>query len=292
MARVLGAAEYGGVLVFLDLSGSNLTEFLTDRDAPGVLFECLSKSQQHLATLDLSGNLLTASVAQDLADVLPRMTSLTSLDLSRNNLHSRGVAAVAESLDPEEHQHSAIRWLSVAENSAGLDPATPHPSSKAAVALGAVIRNSVTLRGLDVSHNDLGAKAISHLAAALAENDGLIDLRLDGNRVDVDGALALAESPGPCASLTRLSLRGTSLTGDGAVALAAAMASMKVGAKAIFGGYGGSLVVLTDGQDTCHKGDGLLDELTATTQALLDADKVRTYVIGYTFFAAAAQLVA
>jgi hypothetical protein len=223
LSRVVAAPELAHGVVVLDLSGCNLAEYLTDILAPGVLFEALAKHQHSLVSLDLSGNLLTSAVGRDLADVLPRMTRLASLDLSRNNLHSAGVTAIAEAIDPEEHPHCAVSWLCLAENSAGIDPAHPHPSIRAAVALSTIIRKSRVLGMLDLSYNELGGRAVSLLAEALAENDGLYDLRLDGNAINVDVATALAEAIGPSSSLTRLGLRGTSLTGDGAVALAEAL---------------------------------------------------------------------
>ena len=59
---------------------------------------------------------------------------------------------------------------------------------------------------------------------------------------------------------------------------------------AAFGGYGGSLVVLSDGADTCYEGQDLIGSLESLTATLHSAYKIRTYVIGYAYNGNPAQL--
>jgi hypothetical protein len=71
----------------------------------------------------------------------------------------------------------------------------------------------------------------------------------------------------------------------GATPLAAAMVSLLEDAPQVFGDYGGSLVVLSDGEDSCgtEVGGPTLDVLDAATRALFEDHDVKTYVIGYDY---------
>ena len=58
----------------------------------------------------------------------------------------------------------------------------------------------------------------------------------------------------------------------------------------LFKGQEGVVVVLSDGQETCEKGDpDLLEKLSDVTDDL-SQDGIRTYVIGYSFQGNTAQL--
>jgi hypothetical protein len=71
----------------------------------------------------------------------------------------------------------------------------------------------------------------------------------------------------------------------GSTPLAAAMVALLEAAPQVFGDYGGSLVVLSDGEDSCGTeiGGPTLEVLDAATRALFEDHEVKTYVIGYNY---------
>lgn len=75
----------------------------------------------------------------------------------------------------------------------------------------------------------------------------------------------------------------------GATPLAAALETVEENAAGIFGATHGSVIVLSDGEDTCYFGD-VAAVLAETAQALWKDHGVSTYVIGYAFSGDSAQL--
>lgn len=70
----------------------------------------------------------------------------------------------------------------------------------------------------------------------------------------------------------------------GGTPLVEAMVDLLLGAAPTFGNYGGALVLLSDGEDSCGPQTAANEDLAvlaSATQALLDQYRVRTYVIGY-----------
>lgn len=76
----------------------------------------------------------------------------------------------------------------------------------------------------------------------------------------------------------------------GATPLAYSVRATALVAESIWGGSGGVLVVLSDGQDNCSGNSSAEDLLATWTAALLAEHNVRTYVIGYNFLNDPAQL--
>jgi len=73
---------------------------------------------------------------------------------------------------------------------------------------------------------------------------------------------------------------------SGGTPLAGGMAALETHADAIFGQLGGTVIVLTDGQDTCYSGTGatpLTAYLAETTAKLRLDHNIPTYAIGYAF---------
>jgi hypothetical protein len=77
---------------------------------------------------------------------------------------------------------------------------------------------------------------------------------------------------------------------NGATPLAYSVRAAAIVAESIWGGYGGALVVLSDGADTCSGGGDPVDMLSTWTAALLAEHNVQSYVIGYNYMSDASQL--
>jgi hypothetical protein len=80
---------------------------------------------------------------------------------------------------------------------------------------------------------------------------------------------------------------------SGGTPLAAGLEAIESNAEAIFGNLGGTVIVLTDGQDTCYGGGGgtpITAFLALVTAALRLEHEVPTYAIGYAFGGDTAEL--
>lgn len=77
---------------------------------------------------------------------------------------------------------------------------------------------------------------------------------------------------------------------SGATPLAEGIDTMRENAEAIFGNLGGSMIVLTDGEDSCYydQGLGIQTFLALATSALYVDHQVTTYSIGYSYGGATA----
>jgi Leucine-rich repeat (LRR) protein len=171
---------------------------------------------------------------------LHALTSLTSLDLSRNGIGADGARALAAltgltSLDLSDNQIGAdgARALAALTGLTSLDLWGSRIGADGARALAAL----TGLTSLGLSHNEIGDDGARSLAAltgltslnlsfnpirddgarALSALTGLTSLDLRGNRIGADGARALSALTG----LTSLDLRGSQIGDDGVRALAA-----------------------------------------------------------------------
>jgi hypothetical protein len=78
----------------------------------------------------------------------------------------------------------------------------------------------------------------------------------------------------------------------GATPLAAGIEAMRQSADAIFGTLGGSMIVLSDGEDSCYwnQGIGIQAFLALATSGLFVDHRVTTYAIGYSYGSTAGEL--
>ena len=112
-----------------------------------------------------------------------------------------------------------------------------------------------------------------------------------GAGCDVDGRAGVAvltENSKEIASW----LRDEDPTTVGRTPLLSAMQAVEANAEAIFGGHPGTVIVLSDGEDTCsyrsidddaERRGAIAHDLAAFTGSLRNAHSVNTYVIGYLF---------
>lgn len=78
----------------------------------------------------------------------------------------------------------------------------------------------------------------------------------------------------------------------GATPLAAGIEAMRQNAATIFGALGGSMIVLSDGEDSCYwnQGIGIQAFLALATSGLFVDHRVTTYAIGYSYGSTAGEL--
>ncbi|KAJ1627881.1 hypothetical protein T492DRAFT_168552 [Pavlovales sp. CCMP2436] len=177
------------------------------------LFECVAKNQC-IRALDLEDNQLGLGVDPD-AGGLDHMVSaiaenklLTLLDLSFNNLSSRGCAVLSRALAP-----SAITELSLRGNAMGDFGAQ-------AFAEALTLNRSITK--LDLSDNGIDELGAVALAAMLTKCELMKFVDFSWNCIRLDGAAALAEAL-KTSSVVRLNLAWNGLGDRGAKALAEAL---------------------------------------------------------------------
>lgn len=160
-----------------------------------------------LRHLYLGTNGITARGLEPMARYLAEEGRLESLYLSCNRFGDEGAFALAEALKQDAARGSALKRLSLASDRISAEGAVAlaeavavHPTlemlslgwnrATAAVgelgnrigrqgceALASLLRQSETLRGLDVSHNDLSQEELDVIADGLSESRSLIALR-------------------------------------------------------------------------------------------------------------------
>ena len=263
----LGAEHVAPVATWLSALTGLVSLDMSDNPALGG--GDLRKLMHHLAPLTtlrdvrLAACGLTASM--DAAAAVSLLTALTALDLSRNELPSRGVAAAAALPALRRLRLSAARLAYPAAAAIAAAVATGRPlaaldvsgnslNASAAVTLCAALAGLTDLRRLDVSHNPLGDQGaatvsqqllalpeLTHLgmasvalgaaaAAALADTlpqlPCLEDLRLNDNPVGEAGAAALVAALPRLPRLRAASLRRLRGVDDSAEARAARLAEL------------------------------------------------------------------
>lgn len=76
----------------------------------------------------------------------------------------------------------------------------------------------------------------------------------------------------------------------GSTPLTAAMIDVEANPDIVFGVGGGTMIVVSDGQDTCYKDGDIETKLASVTVALRDEHNVKTYVVGYNYQGPSSQL--
>ena len=145
-----------------------------------------------------------------LATALQTNHSLTSLDLSSNEVGAAGASALANALQ----NNQSLTYLYFHYNQVG---------DAGASALANALQNNHSLTSLNLSFNKVGAAGASALATALQTNHSLTSFYLYSNEVGDAGASALANALQNNQSLTKLDLRNNQVGDAGASALANAI---------------------------------------------------------------------
>ena len=149
------------------------------------------QNNHSLTTFNLSENQVGDAGASALANALQNNHSLTRLDLGKNQVGDAGASALANAL---QNNHS-LTYLDLVENQVG--PA-------GASALANALQNNHSLTKLSLGWNKVGDVGASALANALQNNHSLMTLELYRNQIGDAGASALANALQNNHSLTYL----------------------------------------------------------------------------------------
>ncbi|XP_078358279.1 uncharacterized protein LOC144643036 [Oculina patagonica] len=195
----------------LKLQGLRLT-WITAVDAVR-LAEAL-KWNSSLTVLNLSKNNIGDIGATGLTEALQKNTSLTLLNLSKNNIGDVGATGLAEALK----DNTSLTFLDLSDNNIGDVGAT---------GLAKALQDNTSLTRLALSGSNIGDHGAAGLASALKENISLAVLALSGNNIGDHGASGLAGALQENKSLTKLVLSGNNIGDEGATGLAAALRENK-----------------------------------------------------------------
>jgi Ran GTPase-activating protein (RanGAP) involved in mRNA processing and transport len=179
------------------------------------LFECL-RVNRCIRSLDIQDNQLGLGVDADaggldhIAEALEENSLLTLIDLSHNNLSSRGCAALSRALAA----NTSIAELSLRGNSMG---------DLGAQAFAQALAGNKSITKLDVSDNGIDELGGVALAALLAGCDQLRFVDLSWNSIRLAGADAVTDAL-RTSKVVRLNLAWNGLGDRGARSLASALA--------------------------------------------------------------------
>ena len=145
-----------------------------------------------------------------LADALATNSTVTLLNLSRNEISISGAAALAKAMEV----NSTLTELNLSENEIG---------DSGAAALAKVMEVNSTLTELNLSENEISDSGAAALAQAMEINSTLTELNLSENVISDWGAAALAKAMAVNSTLTGLDLSHDRIGYLGTAALAQAM---------------------------------------------------------------------
>lgn len=150
--------------------------------------------------------------AEELLRALKRNTSITSVNLWRNNLGYPGALALSNLLTT----NTTIVSLNLENNN--ID-------SSGVNLIATSLKRNKCLKTLDLSLNEIGDEGARGLADALEQNSSLMSLNLGRNFVGDKGARALANAAGKSKTVTSLNFHSNQLGSEAAGGLADALAS-------------------------------------------------------------------
>ena len=185
-------------------------EMIGMKNADALCIQRTLKSYPCLKSLSLPGNRIDADMLKAILSGLVKNNTLTSLDLSHNQIDDVGAAAIGTILSKKD---LAIREVDLSDNciraegAKAIGRALSTNSVVTTLSLrlnrlgdqgGAFVFDRLkgansTLTSLNVSHNQLGAETAKSLSDYLRGNSALITLDVSGNELREDGGKMLAE---------------------------------------------------------------------------------------------------
>ena len=192
---------------FLKASTTVTTVDLSDSSSGVVnaVGECL-KYNSTLTSLDLTGNEIGDDGAAVLGECLQSNTSLKKLSLDYNGIGADGAAALGECLK----YNTSLKKLYL--NYSRID-------DDSAAVLGECLKHNTSLTRFDLNNNEIGGDGAVALGGCLKYNTSLTKLYLHDNNIGDDGAAGLGECLKYNTSLTSLDFSNNGIGNDGAAAL-------------------------------------------------------------------------
>jgi Ran GTPase-activating protein (RanGAP) involved in mRNA processing and transport len=150
--------------------------------------------------------------AEAFADMLKINRTLTSIDLSENDIESKGAIALAAALKDNQKLVS----LDINNNDIG---------DEGVKALADMLKINQTLTSIDLSDSDMDEEGVKALADMLEINQKLTSINLNGNDIgdDTKALKALADMLKINQTLTSIDLSANGIESKGAIALAATL---------------------------------------------------------------------
>ena len=186
---------------FNDLTSKSIPSFLSI--PPHIL--------QYMRELELSHNKLDGSACDLLAKVVPSMTSLEELWLSRNPIGRGGAVEVIKALCGSGVKQLCLYITGIGE-----------PDCEALCEL---LKSSHSLQHLRIDHNNLSSESVASIITGLSHNSSLAKLNISYSHfsmANVDSLASVLKDHSKC-TLTKLYLRDCHISSEGAVELAAAL---------------------------------------------------------------------
>lgn len=192
------------------LENDNISDLaITDNNIGRVGLRSLAevvRHHYHLIHLDLSGNKIQDEDVELVTAILDESPSIRTLRLNHNNIQHIGASCLGLSLG----RNDTLEVLDVSWN---------HITHKGATQLCRGLQSNSTLLELDLSWNGLSAEGCDALAEALVENHTLRRLDLSWNRIDMAALTKLLRGIKINTSLHVLRLAGNPLPPEGAMAI-------------------------------------------------------------------------
>ena len=210
----------------LNLSDNNL-------NAKGIsrILDALKTSS--LIKLNISHNNISDEAADDIAMFLSKNLQLEELDLSHNDLLSTGIAKICK-VNLSKLVTFVIRHNKVTDEAAinissvlscnnklqSLDLSINYFKSEGFMRIFYSLKNIMCLRKLNISSNDITAKAAGSIATFLSHNAKLEELDLSNNFMQTTGAITIFNSMRNMSSLKKLYIHNNIIGDDAAESIA------------------------------------------------------------------------
>jgi Ran GTPase-activating protein (RanGAP) involved in mRNA processing and transport len=213
-AEIISELLEQGSLHSIDLSANRLLD-----EGAGAIAEAVNTDSCALTQLSLSGNYITDLGTDVIQRALLNNTKLTTLDLEMNLITATGATMMADLL---LEGVSAVRTVLLAHNQGVTCDQLETFKLESAILpslRSACDTPQVQVVSLDLSGRGLGDRCAEHIARVLVSNTTLESLDLSNNKLGNGAAFSFSQMLQNNQTLTELELRNNKITNDGADSL-------------------------------------------------------------------------